>query len=133
MIKRIAPLVTLFLGTALPALAQSTPPVTPAASAARTTNTGSRSRYGLIDPIGNLEVPELIGRLVKFATGVVGALFLLTFVYAGFLWMTANGDKKNVEKAQQLLSNALIGFTIVVTSYLLVSITMGYLSSVQGT
>lgn len=127
MIKRFSFIVTLFLGSALPALAQSNPP-----AAARTNNTGTRSRYGLLDPMGNLEIPQLIGRLVRFATGIVGALFLLTFVYAGFLWMTANGDKKNVEKAQHLLSNALIGFTIVVTSYMLVSITMGYLGSVHG-
>jgi uncharacterized iron-regulated membrane protein len=64
---------------------------------------------------GNLTT--LIGSLVKSAIGLLGIVFLILIVYAGYLWMTARGDEKVVTKAKDTLQRAIIGLIIVVAAY----------------
>jgi hypothetical protein len=109
-----------------PVAGSVTTPSTP-----RISNEGTSSRYGLYEPLAGLTIPMLIGRLVRFATGIVGALFLVSFMYGGLLWMVSGGSTEKVEKAQKILSNALIGIVIVVASYLLVSVTFDVLNATQ--
>jgi len=51
---------------------------------------------------------------------VVGVLFFVMVVYAGFLWMTAAGNEERITKAKNIFSGALIGLIIVMTAYVLV-------------
>jgi hypothetical protein len=64
---------------------------------------------------GKFEV--LIGNLIKSAIGILGIVFLILIVYAGYVWMTARGDEKVVTKAKDTLQRAIIGLIIVVAAY----------------
>ncbi len=75
------------------------------------------TRYGLTDPLENSTVPEVINKLTRFALGIVGAVFLMYFIYGGFMWMTAGGESERIKKSHQALSQALIGIAVVVLSY----------------
>lgn len=57
------------------------------------------------------------GGLVGLILSFVGIIFLLLTVYAGFMWMTAQGNSSQVEKAKDLLINAIIGLVIVTAAY----------------
>jgi hypothetical protein len=57
------------------------------------------------------------GGLVGLILSFIGIIFLLLTVYAGFLWMTAQGNASQVEKAKDLLINAIIGLVIVTAAY----------------
>lgn len=57
------------------------------------------------------------GGLVGLILSFVGIIFLLLTVYAGFMWMTAQGNSGQVEKAKDLLINAIIGLVIVTAAY----------------
>jgi len=76
---------------------------------------------------GNL--PELIGRLINAALSVLGLVFLVLVVYAGYLWMTANGEKTKTEKAKTLLGQAIIGIVIIVGAYAISAFVIGRLST----
>ena len=54
---------------------------------------------------------------IRYALQVVGIIFLVLMVYAGFLWMTAGGNEENVAKAKRLIMAAVIGVAIVLAAY----------------
>lgn len=60
---------------------------------------------------------ENIGNIIKVALSLVGTIFLALTVYAGFLWMTAQGDESKVEKAQNIIRAAVIGLIIALSAY----------------
>jgi hypothetical protein len=70
---------------------------------------------GDAEKAGNLTT--LIGSLIKSAISLLGIVFLILIVYAGYLWMTARGDEKVVSKAKDTLQRAIIGLIIVVAAY----------------
>jgi len=122
--------------------AQGTPapaPTTPAAADQRQTTGGQESptfrapsEFGYDSPVDMVSVPDFIGRLISFALGIVGAIFLVMLIYGGFQWMTAgsqfaaNGttpgkSASQVSAAKTTLKNAVIGMIIVGLSYTIVT------------
>ena len=59
----------------------------------------------------------IVGRAIAVALSMVGFIFLILTVYAGFLWMTARGDEEQIRKAQKIIMGAGIGLIIVVSAY----------------
>jgi len=84
----------------------------------------ARAKYNFQDPLGGVTVPSLIGRLIAQVLPIVGALFLLMFIYSGVLWLTAGGDSKKIHEATKTMQNAVIGIAIVIFAYMIVSITL---------
>ncbi|MFA5937373.1 MAG: hypothetical protein WC822_05885, partial [Candidatus Paceibacterota bacterium] len=58
-----------------------------------------------------------IGGVVKVALSLLGVLFMLLTIYAGFLWMNARGNEAQVDKAQEILRAAVIGLIIILGAY----------------
>jgi hypothetical protein len=65
----------------------------------------------------NKKLPELIGSIVSVALSLVGFVFLALALYAGFKWMTAQGNEKDVTAAKDTLINATIGIVLIVAAY----------------
>lgn len=55
--------------------------------------------------------------IIKTALQLIGIIFLVLIMYAGFLWMTAGGSEDNVTKAKKIISASVIGLAIVVSAY----------------
>lgn len=62
-------------------------------------------------------IGHLISNIVSVAFVVSGVAFFIFLVLGGIEWLMAGNDKSKVENAQKRLTNALIGLTIVATSY----------------
>lgn len=62
-------------------------------------------------------VPEIAGALIGVAFSVIGIVFLGLALYAGYKWMTAAGNEKDVTKARDTLINASIGVVLMVAAY----------------
>jgi len=67
------------------------------------------------------QVPVIIGTVIKTALGLVGVVFLILMVYAGYIWMIARGDESKTEKAKNTIVNSVIGIVIVVAAYAITS------------
>jgi hypothetical protein len=66
----------------------------------------------------NTATPEaLIGRVIEIFLSFIGVLFLVLFIYAGYLWMTARGNEQQVTKSQDIMKAAVIGLIIVLAAY----------------
>ncbi len=58
-----------------------------------------------------------IGGLINVFLSVLGIIFVVLVVYAGYLWMTAGGETTKVDKAKKLLGQAVIGLVLIVGAY----------------
>ena len=58
-----------------------------------------------------------IGVFIQVALSLLGVIFLLLTIYAGYLWMTDRGNEQQVEKAKKMLTAAVIGLVIVLGAY----------------
>ena len=70
----------------------------------------------------------LIGAIINAVLGFIGVVLLFYLLYAGFLWMTAGGDEKNVTKAKDMIKNAIIGLIILVASVAISSFVINMLT-----
>ena len=59
----------------------------------------------------------IVGWILQGALTLVGVIFLVLFVYAGFRWMTAKGNSEDVEKSKKIMINATIGLIVVLAAY----------------
>lgn len=70
---------------------------------------------------GNLGMPEdprlIVAFIIRAALDVLGIIFLVLMVYAGFLWMTAGGEEEKVTKAKSLIYRAILGLAIILAAY----------------
>jgi len=57
------------------------------------------------------------GQIIGTALSFVGILFLILVIYAGIMWMTAQGNEQKVTKAKDLLINSIVGLIIVFAAY----------------
>lgn len=69
----------------------------------------------------------LAANIIKMALGILGTIFLVIIVYAGFLWMTAAGEDEKTGKAKKLITNGVIGLVIILTAYAITSFVIGSL------
>ncbi len=58
----------------------------------------------------------IIGSVIQIFLGFLGIIFLILTLYAGYLWMTAQGEKEKVKKAQDLLQTAVVGLVIIIAA-----------------
>lgn len=65
-------------------------------------------------------LPEFIGSYILSPIfGLVGLIFFVLMVYAGFLWMTARGNEKQVTNAKDILTQTVIGAIIIIAAYVI--------------
>ena len=62
-----------------------------------------------------------IGRIITTLFSILGVLFTVLIVYAGYLWMTARGDDEQVSKAKSIISQAVIGLIVLLMAYSITS------------
>lgn len=73
---------------------------------------------------------EIVGSIINAALGFLGIIFLVLLLYAGFLWMTAQGEDANVKKAKGMITQAVIGLVIVVAAFAISNFVLGSLVNV---
>lgn len=77
------------------------------------------------------QLPELIGGLINVFLSVLGIIFVVLVVYAGYLWMTAGGEATKVDKAKKLLGQAIIGLVIIVAAYSISTFVIDRVSAIK--
>lgn len=60
---------------------------------------------------------ENIGIGVKAFLSILGIIFVILIMYAGYKWMMAQGDKGEVDKAKSIINRAIIGLIIIIGSF----------------
>lgn len=66
---------------------------------------------------GESELAYTIGLIIQVVLGLLGAIFIILMVYAGYTWMTAAGNEPKIDKAKDMIQTAIIGLVIVLSSW----------------
>ncbi|MFZ2804678.1 MAG: pilin [Patescibacteria group bacterium] len=109
------------------ALAQGTSP-NPFTQAVNLAN-GTANAAGIT---GQQDLPTIIGRIINIALGFLGIVFLVLLLYAGFEWMTAQGDEAKVKKARSMITQAIIGLIIIVAAFAISNFVLSSLVNVTS-
>lgn len=80
----------------------------------------------------NISIGSIIGQILPYVFGIVGSLLLVYLVIGGFQMMFSRGDPKAMQSAQAKITNALIGFVIVILSFTIVQL-IGKILGLEGT
>src|SRR3989344_2016440 len=59
----------------------------------------------------------IVAVIIRTALQLIGIVFVVLIVYAGFLWMTAGGEEEKASQAKKLIFNAVIGLAVILSSY----------------
>ncbi len=59
----------------------------------------------------------IVGRYLQQILALTGIILVVFIVYAGFLWMTAQGDTEKVKKAKGILSTTIVGMILIFAAY----------------
>jgi hypothetical protein len=81
---------------------------------------------GFSDP---RSIYEIIGAAIGVFLSMLGVIFLILMVYGGFVWMLSAGNEIKVLKAKKVLTQAVVGMIIILSSY---SITRFIFDSLQN-
>jgi hypothetical protein len=77
----------------------------------------ARKAAGFSAPDQTGSVQSIVGRLINVSLSLLGTIFVVLIVYAGYLWMTSGGDDTKVANAKKLLASSIIGLFIILTAY----------------
>lgn len=70
---------------------------------------------------------EIIGQVINGLLTFLGVIFLILMIYGGYLWMTARGNEQQVEKAKNLIKDAIVGLIVVLAAYAITYTIYNYL------
>ncbi len=70
---------------------------------------------------GPLKPEELYGRIIRSFLAFVGIASLVTFVFAGALFVASGGNPERVTKAKNAMLYAVIGIAVSIGSYVILS------------
>ncbi|MFA6410022.1 MAG: pilin [Candidatus Buchananbacteria bacterium] len=97
-------------------------------SLAQTESTGGLGLSSKLQTVGTAanfaEKPKislLIGQIIKTVLSILGVIFMVYTVYAGYLWMTAAGNDEQIKKAKSIIKGSIIGLIIVLAAYTITS------------
>ncbi|OHA89134.1 MAG: hypothetical protein A2653_02905 [Candidatus Zambryskibacteria bacterium RIFCSPHIGHO2_01_FULL_43_25] len=72
------------------------------------------------DPCGFDDLVELAEKILKFMIIIAIPLAALSFIWAGAIYITAEGSQSKIEKAHGIFKKTLIGFIFVLAAWVIV-------------
>lgn len=67
--------------------------------------------------VSDVSLPIIIARVIRVFLGTLGIIFTIVVLYAGWIYMTAQGDDTKLKKAKEMIKNGVIGMVLCVFSY----------------
>ena len=64
-----------------------------------------------------ISLPQRIGGMIQIGLSLVGLIFFVLMFYAGFSWLTAQGNEETVKKSRNTIIAAIIGLMVVAAAY----------------
>ncbi|MEA3449801.1 MAG: hypothetical protein U9Q85_02385 [Patescibacteria group bacterium] len=62
-------------------------------------------------------IGDAVNLIIKSFLSLLGIIFIILVITAGYNWMTAVGDETKVEKAKKMITRAVIGLIVIISAY----------------
>lgn len=66
-----------------------------------------------------MSVGQIVSYVIKIFLSLLGVIFIILIIYAGFMWMTAAGSEEKISLAKKIMGSAIIGLAIVLAAYII--------------
>ncbi len=73
-------------------------------------------------PGGINNISDLVNRLMQFLIPLASIILLLILIWGGYEYMMSQGNAEKVKSAQAKLTTGIIGFVLLLLSYLMVKL-----------
>lgn len=87
---------------------------------AQTVNINGQQIKGPLEGIDN--IGSLVSRLLIFIIPIAATILVFVFIWGGYDYMMSQGNPEKVKSAQAKITTGLIGFILMVISFLVVRI-----------
>ena len=67
----------------------------------------------------DISLAEVVSVIIYAFLSILGVVFIVLIIYAGFLWMTSAGSEEKVKKAKDIMLAAVIGLIIIFSAYVI--------------
>jgi len=78
------------------------------------------------------DIRVTIANIIRIILGFLGIIAVGLIMYAGWLWMTSEGNEEKIEQAKKILQNAIIGLIIILSAFAIVSFVLNVLGGGSG-
>ncbi|MFA4941175.1 MAG: pilin [Patescibacteria group bacterium] len=68
-------------------------------------------------PADSSSLGSIAAAIIEAFLGLLGIIFLVLIITAGFKWMNAAGNEEKIQEAKETIFRAIIGLIIVVSAY----------------
>lgn len=82
--------------------------------------------------LASTDIRVIVGRVIQVVLGLLGVIALGLILYAGFTIMTAQGSEDKVADGKRILTNAVVGLIIILSSVGIVQFVLSSLSGATG-
>ena len=65
----------------------------------------------------DISLAEVVSVIIYAFLSILGVVFIVLIIYAGFLWMTSAGSEEKIKKAKDIMLAAVIGLIIIFSAY----------------
>lgn len=72
--------------------------------------------------LGATDIRIVIARVIQIFLGFLGIIAVLLIMYAGWLWMSSQGEPQKIDQAKKTLLSAVVGMIIILMAFGIVSI-----------
>jgi len=78
------------------------------------------------------DIRVIIARIIRIFIGFLGIIAVSLIMYAGWIWMTSEGNEEKITQAKKILQNAVIGLIIILSAFAIVSFILNRLTGAAG-
>lgn len=82
------------------------------------------------DSDSNRDPEYYVGTILSVVFSFMGLIFLILIIYSGIVWMTAQGNTSQIDKAKNTIVKAIVGLVICLSAY---AITYFVMNAFQNT
>ena len=82
--------------------------------------------------LGTKDLAVTVGGIISAVLTLLGIIFLVLIVYAGFTWLLARGREEEIEKAQKIIETSVIGLLVILIAYAITKFVFSVLISGAG-
>jgi hypothetical protein len=75
---------------------------------------------------------DITVRSIQWALGLLGLVAVIMIIWGGVTWMTSAGNEERVKKAKHIITYAVIGLSVVLLSWILVTFVFTTTSTVTS-
>ncbi|HBW73756.1 MAG TPA: hypothetical protein DEF59_00640 [Candidatus Magasanikbacteria bacterium] len=85
-----------------------------------TNSLGANEQFRQATGLSGTDIRVIIAKIIRAVLGLVGLIMISFIVYAGYLWMTSEGEEEKIMTAKNMLKNLVIGLAIILMSVAIV-------------